>query len=66
MRVVVNGDEIRVEEGATVADVVRSLTLSSQGVAVALDRSVVPRSEWSKTSLHDGAHIEVLAAAAGG
>jgi sulfur carrier protein len=66
MNVYVNGEPTQIEERACVADVVASLTGSARGVAVAVDLSVVPRSEWSSTRLHEGARVEVLVAAAGG
>jgi len=68
MRIVVNGEDRVVREGATVADVVRSLELGSdpRGVAVAVDREVVARGAWAATVLQDGARVEVLGAIGGG
>jgi sulfur carrier protein len=66
MTVVVNGERRRLENEATVADVVRSLVQAERGVAVALDGEVVPRSAWATTRLRDGHHVEVLRAVQGG
>ena len=66
MTVVVNGEPRELQDGATVADVVRTLTDVERGVAVALDGEVVPRSEWETTTLADGRHVEVLRAVQGG
>lgn len=66
MRVVVNGEAVMLADGATVADVVASLCRSDRGVAVAVDREVVPRSQWAETIVAEGAFVEVVTAAAGG
>ena len=63
-----NGEPIEVRPGATIADVVAALTDESdpKGVAVAVDRCVVPRSEWATTPARAGSLVEVVSAAAGG
>ena len=68
MRVVLNGDEAVLEDGATVAVAVASLDLpaSGRGVAVAVDAEVVPRGEWAQTLLYEGARVEILRAIQGG
>ncbi len=68
MRVVLNGDDAVLEDGATVAAAVASLDLpaSGRGVAVAVDAEVVPRGEWARTALHEGARVEILRAIQGG
>jgi sulfur carrier protein len=64
----VNGDRLVFSVGSTVADVVAQLVGAegSKGIAVALDRCVVPRSEWMSTPVTDGSRVEVVTAAAGG
>ncbi len=66
MRVLLNGAPSELPEGSTVADVVRSLRPDGTGLAVAVDREVVPRSAWAATVLGEGARVEVVTAAAGG
>ena len=68
MKVVLNGDEAVLQDGATVASAVASLDLpaSGRGVAVAVDAEVVPRGEWAATELHEGARVEILRAIQGG
>jgi sulfur carrier protein len=64
----VNGEAVQLELGATVADLVRELTGEDdpRGVAVAVDRCVVPRSEWATTPTRAGSLVEIVTAAAGG
>jgi sulfur carrier protein len=64
----INGEPVRVAVGSTVADLVARLTeeVEPKGVAVAVDRCVVPRSEWATTPARAGSLVEVVSAAAGG
>jgi sulfur carrier protein len=64
----VNGEPMMVPGGSTIADVVACLMEGAEpkGIAVAVDRCVVPRSEWSTTPALPGAPIEIVTAAAGG
>ena len=68
MRVVLNGSEAELADGATVQVAVDALDLpaSGRGVAVAVDAEVVPRTQWEKHELNEGARIEVLRAIQGG
>jgi sulfur carrier protein len=61
----VNGDNVEISEGASVATLVEQLGLPDKGIAVAIDWEVLPRSEWH-TTLSDGAKIEVVTAVQGG
>jgi sulfur carrier protein len=49
-----------------VATALASLDLPPRGIAVALDREVVPRGQWESTTLGDGARLEVVHAVQGG
>ncbi len=64
----VNGEPVHVAAGSTIADLVACLTEESDphGIAVAVDRCVVPRSEWAVTPARAGSLVEVVSAAAGG
>jgi sulfur carrier protein len=64
----VNGRPLRLAAGSTIADLVVQVTEEDdpKGVAVAVDRCVVPRSEWATTPARAGSLVEVVTAAAGG
>jgi sulfur carrier protein len=62
----INGAPRRTAPGTTVADLVREVAEGATGVAVAVNRTVVPRGLWAVTELHDGDAVEVLAAVQGG
>jgi sulfur carrier protein len=64
--VTVNGEPVDLAAGATGADVVAAVCPTDRGVAVAIDREVVPRSRWATVAVTEGARVEVVTAAAGG
>ena len=63
-----NGAPALLAADTTVADVigVAGFAPEARGVAVALDGDVVPRAEWTTTTVREGARLEVLTAVAGG
>ncbi|MDT5017992.1 MAG: sulfur carrier protein [Mycobacterium sp.] len=65
MKVTVNDEAVEVDAQTTVAALLASLGFSQKGIAVAVDWSVLPRSEWENT-LSDGARVEVVTAVQGG
>ena len=65
MIVTVNGRRMWVGDNVTVALLLQSLGYPARGVAVALNRAVLPRSAW-QTKLSDGSRVQVLAAVQGG
>lgn len=69
MKLEVNGKE-RVFEAPIPEDVGALLEIleveGGQGVAVALNDQVVPRSRWGTTSLDDGDRVEIIRATQGG
>jgi sulfur carrier protein len=68
MRIVLNGSEAELADGATVLTAVEALDLpaAGRGVAVAVDAEVVPRTQWERHELNEGARVEVLRAIQGG
>jgi sulfur carrier protein len=68
VRVLLNGKPVEMEPGATVQTIVTAWPQAPQarGVAVAIDGEVVPRGEWTRTQLTEGARVEIVAAVQGG
>ncbi|WP_026141213.1 sulfur carrier protein ThiS [Aeromonas dhakensis] len=52
--------------GQSVADLLAAQDVNPQGVAVALNGAVLPRSRWAETRLNDGDELHLFAAIAGG
>ena len=68
MIVHVNGEPVRVEDGATVSALLDGLDVPAprRGIAVAVNAHVVPRTEWDEHPVPDGARVELVAAIQGG
>jgi sulfur carrier protein len=64
--IAVNGQDTVVTAGTTVAALVAQWCASPDGIAVARNRDVVPRSAWTSTALQSEDRIEIVTAAAGG
>jgi sulfur carrier protein len=65
-RILVNGAERDVADGATVADLLAALGMPAAGIAVAVDGEVCTRAWHDRTALYDGADVQILTAVQGG
>ena len=65
MRILVNDEEVEIGEQTTVQALVDGLGYPAKGIAVAVDWTVLPRSDWH-TVLSEGARVEVVTAVQGG
>ena len=63
-----NGLRRPLARDATVFAIVEEMSTGEvrDGIAVAVNGAVVPRSEWSTKELHDGDSIEIVRAVQGG
>lgn len=66
MSVFVNGERRQLAPDTALDTLVAALTAAPSGVAAALNETVVPRAQWSKTLLSEGDRVEVLTAVQGG
>lgn len=66
MNIEINGTRHEVPDACTLADALSAHEVPDRGVAVALNGSVVPRANWSRTALGPDAQVEVLTAVQGG
>jgi sulfur carrier protein len=66
VRLNVNGEARTVAAPVSLADLVRTLTDRTTGIAVAVNGDVVPRTQWTEQALADGDAIEILTAVQGG
>lgn len=64
--VFVNGESQELPPALTIHQLLERLDLTGRKVAVALNRSVVPRSRYAATSLAAGDSVEILEAVGGG
>jgi sulfur carrier protein len=66
MNIAVNGKPRMVGEGWTVSRLIQDLRLNPSGIAVAVNRSVVPQSQRSVTELRETDDVEIIQAVGGG
>lgn len=67
MNVTINGEPAQLPDDARVSDVVTALAGNRRdGIAVAMDGEIVPRSEWDEAPVPANAKLEVLSAIGGG
>lgn len=65
MRVIINGVETHID-GMTVRDVLDAMAVVQPYVAVALNGTVVRKSEFESTQIHDADQLEILVPMQGG
>ncbi len=66
MQVRVNGEYKNIANELNVASLLKTLSLSLGGIAVAVNQQVIPKSEWQLYFLSDQDDIMVIKATAGG
>jgi len=65
MHVTVNGGSRIVDDDCTIRQLLSLIGCPERGVAVAIDRTVVPRARWAEV-VPDEATVEILTAVQGG
>lgn len=66
MTIIVNENETEVPEGSVISDLIRSLGLNPERLAVELNRKIIRRSGWDSTSISEGDRVEVVHFVGGG
>jgi thiamine biosynthesis protein ThiS len=61
-----NGEPHAARGGQTILDLLGSLEIDPQRVAIELDRRIVKQSNWASTELRDGAEVEIVQFVGGG
>jgi thiazole synthase len=65
VKLIING-ESQESAAQTLADLVSSLGMKSDRVAIELNREIVPRGQWAETKLSDGDRLEIVHFVGGG
>jgi sulfur carrier protein len=66
MKVTVNGKPMELPDGLTVEGLLAHLSIRRDYTAVALNREVTPKHEYSRSVLRDGDRIEIVHPMGGG
>ena len=65
MQVIVNGQDYRLEKGSTIAGLLNLLDLDGK-LAVEINRSIIPCSNFGSHTINPGDTIEIIRAIGGG
>lgn len=66
MKLIVNGEEKRFDEGVTLAQVIEKLGIADKVMAAAVNMEVVKKEKWSSFVPKEGDKIELLHFVGGG
>ena len=68
MKIRVNGEDKTVRPNLNVQDLLIALALdpTQSGIAVAVDREVIPKTAWQSTELREDSEVEIIRAVQGG
>jgi len=66
MEVTVNNDKQILEEFSNIQSMIDQLNIDVNGIAIAVNLTVVSKAEWSKTELQENDNITIIKATQGG
>ena len=67
MRIQINGEHREFPQSSLpLKDLIDTLSLAPQRIAVEVNKTIVPRSHWEKTKLKEGDRIEIVHFVGGG
>jgi len=64
--ITVNGEPQQIDANSRVIDLVNQLKLAPERLAVELNLSILPRTAWNETVLHEGDKLEIVHFVGGG
>jgi sulfur carrier protein len=62
----VNGEPLKLSQGASIATLLEKLAVSTPRVAVERNRDIVPKAQYASTALAEGDELEVVEFVGGG
>ena len=66
MKVQVNNKEVEISPSSTITQMATQLELPTQGIAIAVNNQMIPRTEWEHFSLTENDNLVIIKAACGG
>jgi len=66
MNIRLNGEELAIESGSTIAALLAQQGLAGRRVAVEINGEIVPRGRHAEHAIHDGDRVEIVHALGGG
>jgi thiamine biosynthesis protein ThiS len=66
LTIVVNGNQTEIAQGTAIIDLVKAFELSTERVAVELNKRIVRRADWVSTIISEGDKVEIVHFVGGG
>jgi len=66
LKIVVNGSETDVRDGIRIGDLISTLALNPERLAIELNKKIIRRISWDSTSLSEGDRVEIVHFVGGG
>jgi thiamine biosynthesis protein ThiS len=66
LNITVNGDEKETTDGIAIADLITTLGLKPERLAIEVNRKIVRRADWPSTTLSEGDKVEIVHFVGGG
>ncbi|MFY9554560.1 MAG: sulfur carrier protein ThiS [Blastocatellia bacterium] len=66
MIIILNGNQTYVEESSVITDLIHSLGLKPERLAVELNKRIIRRAEWGSTTISEGDRVEIVNFVGGG
>ena len=66
MKVQVNNKEVETADASTTTQLTVQMGLPAQGIAIAVNNKMIPRTEWESFTLSENDNLVIIKAACGG
>ena len=66
MKVQVNNKEVELSPSATISELTVQMELPTQGIAIAVNNKMIPRTQWNGFRLQENDQLVIIKAACGG
>ena len=66
LTVIVNGNQTVIAKGSGIDELIKSLDLNPERVAVELNRRIIRRVDWGSTTISEGDRVEIVHFVGGG
>jgi thiamine biosynthesis protein ThiS len=66
LTIIVNGEKTDIAEGSAISDLVETLGLTPNRLAVELNRRIIRRADWGSTTISEGDKVEIVHFVGGG
>jgi thiamine biosynthesis protein ThiS len=66
LTIIVNGNQTDIAEGSVISDLVKSLGLNAERLAIELNKRIIRRADWGSTTISEGDKVEIVHFVGGG